>query len=87
MTTNIIKGQETPVVQGWMPEGHGIRGVRPTPTVVYGCRSAQPVVFVMAFQPLRDDTEPRVSRITCDADRVGIASTTSRSVEVTLPPE
>jgi hypothetical protein len=87
MQTDIVKGQETPVVQGWIPRGHGIRGVRPIPTIVYGCRSADPVVFVTALQPLGDGAEDRVTSIACDADRIGIVFAGGRRIEVTLPPQ
>ena len=46
MKTRIIRGQENPVVQGWLPRGHGIRGVRPIPTVVYERHTAKPITFL-----------------------------------------
>ncbi|MCP4376998.1 MAG: heparinase, partial [bacterium] len=46
LKTKVVRGQETPVVQGWLPSGHGIRGVRPIPTIVYERRSAKPVRFL-----------------------------------------
>jgi len=87
LATRIVKGQETPVVQGWMPRGHGVRGVRPIPTVVYKCRSEQPVTFLVALQPLRNDGEDRVSSVLCEADKIRIVYTGGRETEVTLPPE
>jgi len=85
LTTRIVKGQETPVVQGWMPRGHGIRGVRPIPTVVYECRSARPVTFLVALQPLRNK-EDRVTEVFCEADKVRITFAGGRDLELTLPP-
>lgn len=63
LQTAIVRGQETPVVQGWLPRGHGIRGVRPIPTVVYKRHSANCVCFLTVFQPLRNGAENRVSMV------------------------
>jgi hypothetical protein len=87
LTTRIVKGQETPVVQGWMPRGHGIRGVRPIPTILYGCRSAEPVTLLVALQPLRNEEEGRVTGVFCEADRVCITFAGGRDIELTLPPD
>ena len=87
IATRIVKGQETPVVQGWMPKGHGIRGVRPIPTVIYECRSERPVTLLVALQPLQDDKQDRVSDISCQADKIRIVYTGGRDIELTMPPE
>jgi hypothetical protein len=86
LKTRVVKGQETPAVQGWMPLGHGIRGVRPIPTVVYECRSAEPVTLLTVFQPLRDGHEDRVSRISEAVGKIGIICASGRTIETTLPP-
>ncbi len=83
----VVKGQETPAVQGWMPTGHGIRGVRPIPTVLYECQSAEPVVCVTVFQPLRDGKEDRVARVSSAAGKIRIAYASGRTIETTLPPD
>jgi hypothetical protein len=81
-----VKGQETPTVQGWMPLGHGIRGVRPIPTIVYECHSRESVTLLTVFQPLRDGQEDRISRISEAAGRVTITCASGRTIETTLPP-
>jgi len=86
LKTQLVKGQEDPVVQGWMPLGHGVRGVRPIPTVVYECRSERPVTFVMAFQPLRNDEETRVAGVSWRADTIRIDYAGGKRVETTFPP-
>jgi hypothetical protein len=86
LQTRIVKGQETPTVQGWMPLGHGIRGVRPIPTVVHACRSAAPVTLVTVFQPLQDDREDRVSQVWQAAGRIRIVRAGGRTIETPLPP-
>ena len=78
--------QETPVVQGWLPQGHGIRGVRPIPTVIYERRSADPVRFLTLFQPLRSGTEDRVSGIAESDEGVRVIYSSGKTVSVTLPP-
>jgi len=87
LATRVVKGQETPVVQGWIPRGHGVRGVRPIPTVVYECRSGQPVTFLVALQPLRNDGEDRVSGVFSEANNIRIIYAGGRDVELTLPPD
>jgi hypothetical protein len=82
LKTNLIRGQEIPVVQGWLPRGHGIRGVRPIPTVVYERRSAKPVHFLTVLQPLRDASEDRVSAITEKGGRINVIYVSGRSVDV-----
>jgi hypothetical protein len=83
----IVKGQETPTVQGWMPLGHGIRGVRPIPTVIYECGSAEPVTLLTVFQPLRDGQEDRVLRVSLAAGKVSITYASGKTIETTLPPD
>jgi dienelactone hydrolase len=82
LKTNIIRGQETPVVQGWLPRGHGIRGVRPIPTVVYERRSAKPVRFLTVLQPLRDTNQNRVSAITEKGEKALIIYADGESIDV-----
>jgi hypothetical protein len=84
--TRVVKGQETPTVQGWMPLGHGIRGVRPIPTVVYECHARESVALLTVFQPLRDGQEDRISRISEAAGKVTITCASGRTIETTLPP-
>lgn len=86
LKTTIVRGQETPVVQGWLPRGHGIRGVRPIPTVTYERRSANPVRFLTVFQPLRDGTEDRVSRVVELDEGIQIVFSSGQSVRVSSPP-
>jgi hypothetical protein len=84
--TDIVRGQETPVVQGWMPRGHGIRGVRPIPTVVYERHSAKPVCFLTVLQPLRDGREDRVSAVAEFEDKVIIQYASNKFFNISLPP-
>ena len=86
LKTRIIRGQETPVVQGWLPRGHGIRGVRPIPTVVYERRSAQPVCFLTVLQPLRNRTEDRVSAVSELDGKVTILFSSGKTIHANLPP-
>jgi hypothetical protein len=85
-TARIVKGQETPIVQGWIPLGHGIRGVRPIPTVVYECGSAEPVTLLMVFQPLRDGKEDRVQRVSLAGGKVSITYASGKTLETAFPP-
>jgi hypothetical protein len=87
VNARVVKGQETPTVQGWMPLGHGIRGVRPILTVIYGCQSAEPITLVTVFQPLRDGTEDRVVRVSPAAGKISITYASGRTTEATLPPD
>ncbi|MCL5282814.1 MAG: heparinase II/III family protein [Planctomycetes bacterium] len=85
--TRVVKGQETPTVQGWMPLGHGIRGVRPIPTVVYECHSPEPVTLLTVFQPLRDGPEDRVVRVSHAAGKTTIACASGKTIETAWPPD
>jgi len=82
LKTSIIRGQETPVVQGWLPRGHGIRGVRPIPTVVYERRSAKPVRFLTVLQPLRDTNQNRVSVITEKGEKTLVVYANGESIDL-----
>jgi hypothetical protein len=86
LKTLIIKGQETPTVQGWMPLGHGIRGVRPIPTIVHECQSAESVTLLTVFQPLRDDEDDRVARVSYTSGKAIITYASGRIIETVLPP-
>jgi len=81
LQTTIVRGQETPVVQGWLPRGHGIRGVRPIATVVYKRRSANRVCFLTVFQPLCHGTEDRVSMISEHDGRIRIRYASGRTLD------
>ncbi|MCU0915891.1 MAG: heparinase II/III-family protein [Planctomycetes bacterium] len=87
LRARVVKGQETPTVQGWLPLGHGVRGVRPIPTIVYECRSQETVVLVTVFQPLPDGKEDRVSHLRSAGDTIRIAYASGKSIETTLPPQ
>jgi hypothetical protein len=87
LKARVIKGQETPTVQGWMPLGHGIRGVRPIPTVVYEYSSAEAVTCVTVFQPLRNGKEDRVAHISHVAGKISITYASGRTTAVALPPD
>jgi hypothetical protein len=87
LKARVVKGQETPTVQGWMPLGHDIRGVRPIPTIVYECGSAEPVTLVTVLQPLRDGKEDRVQRVSWAAGKVSLLWAGGRTVTATLPPD
>lgn len=87
LKTRVVKGQETPTVQGWMPLGHGIRGVRPIPTIVHECQSVQPVTLVTVFQPLRDAKEDRVVRVSYAVHKVVITYASGKTIETMLPPK
>jgi hypothetical protein len=86
LTARMVKGQEAPTVQGWMPLGHGIRGVRPIPTIVHSCQSAEPITLVTVFQPLRDGQEDRVARVSSAAGKISITYADGRTITMTLPP-
>jgi hypothetical protein len=86
LKTDIIRGQETPIVQGWMPHGHGIRGVKPIPTVVYERRSAKPAYFLTVLQPLRDGREDRVLAVSEVDEKVIIRYSSGEFFSVSLPP-
>lgn len=86
LKTDIVRGQETPVVQGWLPHGHGIRGVRPIPTVVYERRSKEIVRFITVLQPLRDGREDRVSAVTEFEEKVIIQYANNKFFNISLPP-
>jgi hypothetical protein len=81
LQTTIIRGQEKPVVQGWLPRGHGIRGVRPIPTIVYKRRSPNRVCFLTVFQPLRRGTEDRVSMVSEHDGRIRIRYASGRTLD------
>jgi hypothetical protein len=85
-TARVVKGQETPTVQGWLPLGHGVRGVRPIPTVVYECQSAEPAICVTVFQPLHDGNEERVVRVSHTSGKISITYASGKTVEAILPP-
>ncbi len=87
LKTRIVRGQESPVVQGWLPKSHGIRGVRPIPTVEYERRSAEPVCFVTVFQPLRGGSEDRVSAVTARDDTVDVTYSSGKAINISLPPK
>lgn len=82
LKTSIVRGQETPVIQGWLPRGHGIRGVRPIPTIVYERRSAKPVRFLTVLQPLRDKNQNRVSAIIDKGEKIYIMYADGESIFV-----
>ncbi len=86
LKARVVKGQETPTVQGWLPLGHGVRGVRPIPTVVYECHSVEPLALVTIFQPLRDGTEDRVTFVSPTAAKLSLFYASGRTVETVLPP-
>lgn len=87
LKARVVKGQETPTVQGWMPLGHGIRGVRPIPTVVYDCQSAEPVACLTVFQPLRDGKEDRVVRVSHAVGKTTIAYASGKTIGTAWPPD
>jgi hypothetical protein len=85
LTTSIVRGQETPVVQGWLPLGHGIRGVRPIPTVIYKRFSADTVRFLTLLQPLRNGSEDRVSSVVERDKGIRIVFASGKAINVDLP--
>ena len=87
LNTRIVRGQESPVVQGWLPRGHGIRGVRPIPTVVYERRSAKPVRFLTVFQPLRGGSEDRVLGIVEHDSTIRVTYSSGKTVDFSFPPK
>jgi hypothetical protein len=48
--SQLVTGQEKPLVQGWVAEGHGKMGVRPVPTVIYRKKGAGTAVFRYVFR-------------------------------------
>ncbi len=82
LKTSVVCGQEIPVVQGWLPRGHGIRGVRPIPTIVYERRSAKPVRFLTVLQPLRDSNQKRVSTIMEQGEKILVSFADGESLDL-----
>lgn len=58
----VVKGQEEPVVQGWIPLEHGRRGVRPIPCLIHA-RTGRTVQFLTVLQPLRSAEAARVRAV------------------------
>ncbi|MFP4502925.1 MAG: alginate lyase family protein [Candidatus Hydrogenedentota bacterium] len=61
LTVDIVEGQEEPYVQGWLPRGHGIPGIRPAPTARFTRTGGGTRHFVYAFVPTPEGTPPAVS--------------------------
>ncbi len=79
----VITGQEKPVVQGWMPLGHGVRGVRPIPTIIHK-RHGKHVRFMTVLQPLRDGKEKRVTKVCRSQNGATLTFEDGRTEEVWL---
>lgn len=82
LACRVVRGQEEPVVQGWLPLRHGRRGVRPSPCVVCALSGRQ-VEFVTVLQPLKSATQPRVVGVTRRNGAVEV--TFSNGNHTTLP--
>jgi len=50
LEAELVTGQEEPIVQGWVAEGHGKTGVRPAPTVIYRKTGEGAVVMRYVFK-------------------------------------
>jgi hypothetical protein len=55
----VVKGQEEPVVQGWIPSDDPPRSVRPIPCVICA-REGRKAEFLTVFQPVKTEKDPRV---------------------------
>lgn len=60
LQVRIIEGQEEPFVQGWLPLGHGIRGVRPIPTPTFVLEGPGIQHFLYVFYPVPQGEVPAV---------------------------
>lgn len=81
----VVMGQEEPEILGWLPLGHGIRGVRPIPTVVHELQGAEPVRFLTALQPIREAGADRVVGVSWSETAVSVTLASGRRVEAALP--
>ncbi|MDR3708972.1 MAG: heparinase II/III family protein [Capsulimonadaceae bacterium] len=64
LTAQVITGQMQPVVQGWLPYGHGQTGAWPRPCVYYTRKGTGPVHFLYAFSPYKLGDAPKVASVT-----------------------
>jgi hypothetical protein len=79
---HVVRGQEAPVVQGWMPLAHGRRGVRPIPCLVCG-RSGRQVEMLTLLQPLGEQPQRRVAAVSSREGTVEV--TWDDTKKTTLP--
>jgi hypothetical protein len=80
----VVRGQETPVVQGWMPLAHGRRGVRPIPCLVCE-RAGQQVEFLTLLQPLDEQTSKHVTAVSIQGGAVEVTWSDSKKTEFPWP--
>ncbi|MFB3897362.1 MAG: alginate lyase family protein [bacterium] len=57
---NIVKGQEKPIVQGWISDTKGFNGLRPIPTVSYSLHQSGLQYLLYVFYPVSDNQIPAV---------------------------
>ena len=82
----VVRGQEEPVVQGWLPLAHGRRGVRPAPCVVHTKRGKE-VVFLTLLQPLETQDAPRVDAVAPGDGAVQVTWSDATKAVLAWPPE
>jgi hypothetical protein len=82
----VVKGQEKPEILGWIPQGHGIRGVRPIPALIHERRGAETVRFLTVLQPLREASADRAVGVSWSETAVSVTFAGGRRVEAALPP-
>ncbi len=59
----IVRGQEKPTVQGWLPRGHGMVGVRPVPTAGFTVEAGGTQRMVCALYPFRRGGRCKVAHV------------------------
>jgi hypothetical protein len=60
LQVRVVEGQEEPFAQGWLPRGHGIRGVRPIPTPTFVLEGRGVQHFLYVFYPVPSEEVPTV---------------------------
>lgn len=80
----VVKGQEQPVVQGWLPTDEPRRGVRPIPCLICS-RNGKRVEFLTVFQPLKTGKERRVARVGFHEASVEVIWSDSHTTAIAWP--
>jgi hypothetical protein len=84
LACRVVKGQEKPVVQGWLPAESPPRSVRPIPCIICG-RSGKRIEFCTLFQPLVTGDEPRVNEAHFHAGSVDVIWSDGRKTTLSWP--
>lgn len=83
----IVKGQKTPTVQGWLPDGSkGYGGIRPIPTAIYNKRAGGKVtmVYVLYPAPAGQPCPLRGVRVNGDKLTLQMADGSEKSLTLTI---